>query len=207
MRGLADEGGVVAIGDDQARFARQKGLALENRGKIWRHRPIEMVAEIEVIGPLAVAEEVRFRDLDLDDRQVPLGIDTHQVGSPAVRQRDLADREQFLPAEQARHAASYVRRNRRIGKTAFENRFGGGAHPELLERFKNAGNAPRRGRLAEEDVVTDRSDAFQPPARVNAFGMKEQRIAYLRLFQILVDDLRDRDRGLPLAAALFDMRP
>src|SRR6185369_7733140 len=54
--------------------------------------------------------------------------------------------------------------------------------------------------LTIEDVVADRGDALQPPARRNVARVEEQGIADFRVLQVLIDDLRDCDGRLPLPA-------
>src|SRR6185503_6789867 len=60
--------------------------------------------------------------------------------------------------------------------------------------------------LAEENVVADRGDLLQVPARRHIARMEEQRVADRRILEVLVDNLRDRHRGLPLAVAVRDVR-
>ena len=56
-------------------------------------------------------------------------------------------------------------------------------------------------------MVADRRDALQPPARADSPGVEEQRLADRRILEILVDDLGDRHRSLPLLAVAGDPRP
>jgi hypothetical protein len=72
VRRLAHHRGIIAVGDDQPRFAGQVALLLEDSREVRRHRPEEAVAIIEIVEPFAVAEQVGLGDLDLDDGQPPL---------------------------------------------------------------------------------------------------------------------------------------
>ena len=66
---VAHDRGIVAVGDDQARGSGKIALMLEQCGKIRRHRPEEMIAIIEIVGPLGIIDQVGLGDLDLDDGQ------------------------------------------------------------------------------------------------------------------------------------------
>ena len=137
--------GVVAIGDDHAAAVGPEVGQLEAAAvEFGRQAPVEAVSEIEVVGPLAVAEQVATRGLDLDDHDLPLGVDSHQVGAAAVAQRhfrqrpDVVAREQ--PADSARH-----RRGAALGGFDGHGQGGGFGHSRFLEQMRNEvkqGTAP-----------------------------------------------------------------
>ena len=60
--------------------------------------------------------------------------------------------------------------------------------------------------LAEEDVVADRRDPLEAPTRRDVARVEEERITDLRFLEVAIDDPGDRDRGLPLAIVVADMR-
>ena len=105
-------------------------LGLEWRAiEALRHRPEKPVAIIQILAPLAVAEQIGARDLDLDDGDHAAGIDRHHVGAAAVGQRHLADAEQIEVEEQPRDAPRHVLRGEgSVGEaeSRFETR--GGSH-------------------------------------------------------------------------------
>ena len=115
-----------------------------------------------------------------------------------------------MPAEQPGHAARDFRRDRRTVDEAIGNRTR--SHARWLEqKVAEANPADWRSTLgpeevlAVEDVVAERADARQAPARRNAAGVEEQRLAHRRGMQLLVDDLGDRDRILPVLAGARDV--
>jgi len=101
QRGMADDFAVIAIGHDHAATLRLEPLRFQ-RGAVQprRHTPIEPVAHIEIIGPLAIAKQVPASDLDLDYGHQPLGIDPHQVGTARVFQRNFAQAPNAITREQ-----------------------------------------------------------------------------------------------------------
>lgn len=113
MRSIAYDRCVIAIGHDQASIVRKEALLFEEVGEVRRHGPKESVAIFEVVGPFAVAQQVRLGDLDLHDRERALGVDRHKVRAAAVRQRHFADSEEIVPAKQPGYAARDLARDRR----------------------------------------------------------------------------------------------
>ena len=67
----------------------------------------------EIIVPFAIAEQVRPRHLDLDDDDVAMRIERHQVGAAAVAQRHFGDRDAIVAKQHARDAATHISRNQR----------------------------------------------------------------------------------------------
>src|SRR5207237_1088126 len=55
---LADDRGVIPVSDDQPGLAREVALLLQDPRQVRRHRPVEAVAIIQIVKPLAVADEV-----------------------------------------------------------------------------------------------------------------------------------------------------
>ena len=55
-------------------------------------------------------------------------------------------------------------------------------------------------------MVADRGDALQAPAGRNIARVEEQRVADGRVLEVLVDDLGDRDRRLPLPVVVRHVR-
>lgn len=83
-----DDFGIITIRHDHAAGMGQEILGLQHGAvEMRREAPVEAVAMIQVIGPLAVAEKIGAAHLDLDDHDLPLGIDAHEVGAPARTQR------------------------------------------------------------------------------------------------------------------------
>ena len=159
MRGLTHHRRIIAVGDNQAGCARKIALLIENARQMRRHGPVETVAIVEIIRPLAVPKEVRLRDLDLDDRESALAVDRHQVGAATVGQRHFANREQVLAAEQARHSARHVGGDRRrIGETG---RLGQRGHAGRLEQSANAAN-PGGGTRPKRKRASRSSSAVAP---------------------------------------------
>lgn len=105
--------GIVAVGDNQSRFTWKKALFLQNECEVRRYRPEETIAKFEIIGPLAVADEIGLGDLDLDDRESPFAVDCHQIRPAPVGKREFANCEQILATEKASHAARYFCSERR----------------------------------------------------------------------------------------------
>ena len=100
-----------------------------------RHGPEELVAVIEIVGPLAVSKQVGLRDLDLDNREAAFRIDCHEVGAAAIRKRHFAYGEQVLPAEKTRHATRDFGGNwRGVGEAT---RIGQAGHLGSLEHREN----------------------------------------------------------------------
>jgi len=75
---------VIAIGNDYPASVGQEIFGIQHRAvKMRREAPVKPVTMIEVVGPLAIAEQIGAADLDLDNHDLALGIDAHQV-CPAV---------------------------------------------------------------------------------------------------------------------------
>jgi hypothetical protein len=109
---------------------------------VGRQAPVEPVAELEVVGPFAVAEQVGARGLDLDDHQLALGVDSHQVGAPAVAQRHLGERPDVVAREQPADAAG----DRARAPGVVGKRHGGHAigHDFPVEQKRNEVNCASR---------------------------------------------------------------
>ena len=90
---------IITIGDQQTGFVRQEMRLVEQAAQALGHRPVKAVAIIQIVAPLAVADQVGAADLDLDDRQMAPGIDRDQVGAAAVGQRHFAHREPVATTE------------------------------------------------------------------------------------------------------------
>ena len=58
----------------------------------------------------AAHEQVRARDLDLDDHDAAMRIQRHQVNAPTAIQRHLRHRHQIMAEEQPGDAATHLRR-------------------------------------------------------------------------------------------------
>ena len=97
-RRLAQDRGVVAVGDDHARSLGQERFAVQ-RAMVepGRHRPEEAVAMVEIVEPFAVAEQIGARHLDLDDDDLAARVDRHDVGAAAAVERHFAHRRQIVP--------------------------------------------------------------------------------------------------------------
>ena len=149
--------------------------------------------------------QVGLGNLDLDDREAPLRIDRHQVGAAAVGKGHLADSEQVLAAEQPSDSARDFGRDRRsVGKAG---RLGLRGHrlTRTKRGQKESGRAEARPLLiailrssAVEDVIADRGDPLHVPAGRDIARVEEERVADRRFLEALIDDLGDRDSGLPL---------
>src|SRR5437660_795163 len=55
-------------------------------------------------------------------------------------------------------------------------------------------------------MIADRGDALCTPTRRHVPRMEEERVAHGRCLETLVDDLGDRNSGLPLLVGLRDAR-
>ena len=85
---LAVTGLFVAIGHDHAAAIGTEALALERAAvEAGRYAPEEAIAEIEIVGPFAIAQQIAALDLDLDDDHPTLGVHSHQIGAPTVAER------------------------------------------------------------------------------------------------------------------------
>ena len=78
---------MIGIGDDQSLVARQ-----QMAGEILADGKIEKVAMGPVFRPLAIAQEVGRRRLDLDDDEAPALVEAGDIGAAAIRQLEFADR-------------------------------------------------------------------------------------------------------------------
>src|SRR5690242_16905624 len=79
------------------------------------------------------------------------------------------------------------------------------SHRRTNRGQKESGRAEARPRppatdqgLTVKDVIADGRNTLGVPARRNIARVEEERVADGRILEILVDDLRDRDRRLPL---------
>src|SRR5690349_14162406 len=104
------------------------------------------------------------------------------------------------------------RQNKRVTPRATSAAIGEASWKHESIRVAIAGH-PRTKReypkplLAVEDVVADRGDALQAPARRHALGVEKQGVLSFGILEILIDDLRDRDGILPLTARAVHRRP
>ena len=103
-------------------------IAIELR----RQAPIKAVAKIEVVGPLAVTEQIAALDFHLDNNNPALWIEAHQVGAPPVAQRHFGHQPDIVSGEQALDAAADAGGINR----GFEYR--GITHPGWMEQNGNA---------------------------------------------------------------------
>src|SRR5690606_13504188 len=133
----ADDLGVILIGDDNSAALRPEVGALQAGPVEFRGQaPIEPVAEVEIIRPLAIPEQVGTCGLDLDDDHLTARIDPHQVGPPPVAERHLGQSPAVVTREGAADAAS------QRWRTAFSrwngrSRSKGFAHVPCLEQRRN----------------------------------------------------------------------
>jgi len=132
-----DDFRVIGVGDDHAAAVGPEVGAVEAGAvELGRQAPVEAIAKIEVIGPLAVAQQVAARGLDFDDYHLALGVDAHQVGTAPVPERHLGQRPDVVareqPADPARdgHGATLGR----IREGGESGRFG---HARSLEQIRN----------------------------------------------------------------------
>lgn len=97
-----------------------------------RKPPIESIAEVEVIGPFAIAEQIAALDLNFDDDDPALRIETHQISAPSVAQWHFRHQPDIIPGEQALDAAA----DAASIEWGVENR--GIAHGDQMEQKANA---------------------------------------------------------------------
>src|SRR5205823_12798497 len=57
-----------------------------------------------------------------------------------------------------------------------------------------------------EDVIADRSNALGVPRGRNISRVEKERIAGNRVLEVLIDDFRDGDGGLPLLVGMLHVR-
>lgn len=76
--------------------------------EIRRESPIEPVTEIEVIGPLSITQQIPAGNFDFDDDNLPLGIDTHQVGTSAVTQWHFSKAPNVVACKKPHNAARHI---------------------------------------------------------------------------------------------------
>ena len=108
-RGGTDNFPVIAIGHDDAAAIGAICVAFERAAIHPRGQgPEEPVAEIEIIGPFAIAQQVAPLDLDLDDDHLPLSVDPHHVRAPPIAQRHFGEAPDIVARKQPRYAAGDV---------------------------------------------------------------------------------------------------
>jgi hypothetical protein len=81
----------VAVGDDEARLGGRKGGRFEERRQRFRHGPEKGVAEVAIVVPFPVPEEVGAGDLHFREPDVPARVHPDHVGAAAVAEPDLAN--------------------------------------------------------------------------------------------------------------------
>ena len=102
----ADDFGVVAVRHDHPAAIGPEVETVEDRAiDAGRNAPIEPVAKVEIVGPLAVTHKVRTAYLDLDDHDPPLRIDTHQIGPASVAQRHFSQAPDVVSREEPANSA------------------------------------------------------------------------------------------------------
>ena len=112
------------------------------------------VAMGPVILPFLVGAKIGDRGFDLDDPDFAAGIERHQIGAAAGRQRQFADHAKAMRMQQPRGAARDRQRGLRLPAVDrhFQRLFGGERHDASLARSGNA--AASASRLA---AITPRS--------------------------------------------------
>ena len=108
---------VIAIGNDDSATVRSIAFAvqravIEPRG----HSPVETIAMIEIIGPFAITQQIAPLDLDFDDDDPPLGVDTHKVRPPPATQRHFGQAPYVVACEQPRYAPRDMGRRMSVQK-------------------------------------------------------------------------------------------
>jgi hypothetical protein len=104
---------IIAVGHDYTAPIWPE-IAVVEHCPIQRRRqpPIETVAKIEIVRPLAITQKVRTADFDFHNDDLPLWVDSHQVRSPPVAERHFRQAPDFITGKQPTDAA---RNGRRIG--------------------------------------------------------------------------------------------
>src|SRR5438309_7039490 len=67
VSGFANDRGVIAVGDDEPRFAWKVAFLFQDLCEMRRDCPEKPIAILEIVGPFAVSYQIRPSDLDLDD--------------------------------------------------------------------------------------------------------------------------------------------
>jgi hypothetical protein len=102
--GFPDDRAFEAIGQDQT-LVRRQHIARE----IAAGSEIEAIAIAEIVLPFAIAQEIRPARLDLDDCDPARMVECHQIGAPAVGERQLAEHRVVAVDQGADHPALDVR--------------------------------------------------------------------------------------------------
>jgi hypothetical protein len=97
---VAQHLGAKAVGHDQAGGRRDDGPVHERRDG-----EIELVAEFGIERPFVIGMEVLGRGFDLDDPNLAPVAERHDVGAPAIGERQLAEAGKAALAQHAADAA------------------------------------------------------------------------------------------------------
>ena len=93
----------------------QSGVGRENLARhILRGGEEQPVAMGAVVLPFLVGAEIGDRGFDLDDPDRAAGIERHQIGAAAGRQRQFADHAEAVRVQQPRRAARDAQRGFRL---------------------------------------------------------------------------------------------
>src|SRR5262245_25330922 len=106
---LAQKLAAISVSDDQTRVFRKDICRYVRRGG-----EIEPVAMQPVVGPFLVDAEILDRRLDLDDPELAVVAQRHQVGAAAGGERQFADAGMAERDQQALRAARDRKRGRRL---------------------------------------------------------------------------------------------
>ena len=176
---------IVAIGDDHPAPPRLEAWSFDTGAvKVRSQAPVKPVTIVKVFGPFGIPKQISACHLDLDNDQLPVGVDPHQIGTAAKRIPERGDDVIATLARSFNGMADSLQNQivRLATLSQVQQRFVSDVSHELRTPLTTI-------RLAGE-VLYDQRDAFPPATARTAELLRTQ----VQRFEILLSDLLEMSR-------------